>query len=452
MSTEVKVAVCGTVGSFFGVGVCSILLFWLCRRGQRKRMADLEAKEEARLQERLQQSFDCISSLGYPMVLIPSSTFYKMTKEQLRDLHESSRDRGELKFLDTIEDIVAFKLSGFRVLFYSYEWLSWSCSGPSDVQLVSMKAALSDLAKDEYISLDQFMASTCVWLDILAIPQKHVQSKRLAVNSLYCYAAAADIFVVIAPTDIHQGTQQPHGQETYKLRVWTRVEQLTRACYRGITDMYLKTDETLQELTLDWVTECLYIFHGDMTCCRRGHPAGQRCDKEGLVSPILGMWFDLCVRATQRMLDEDAQILYDTMQADTDSIFPATFRYTKEAGDSEVRELFGHLIDKIGAYVYRDLADLQSVICGHKLAASRISLLRTPSIPVSACTSVPSVGRCESLPLGGCHENVSSEPVSNKELWNADFFLCPDEEHLETLRSPPVCGASLSAWSRRCTF
>ena len=58
-----------------------------------------------------------------------------------------------------------------------------------------------------------------IWLDILSIPQSNRGVQKLAVDSLYVYAAAVSALVIIAPDSKHESTGDDAGLESYKSRV-----------------------------------------------------------------------------------------------------------------------------------------------------------------------------------------------------------------------------------------
>ena len=50
--------------------------------------------------------------------------------------------------------------------------------------------------------------------------------------------------------------------------------------------------ENFGEVPKGWMADVAPLFEGDMTCCTRKHQGGGPCDKESLVLPMLGMYFN----------------------------------------------------------------------------------------------------------------------------------------------------------------
>ena len=69
------------------------------------------------------------------------------------------------------------------------------------------------------------------------------------------------------------------------------------------------------ELSFEWIAEAFFIFEGEMTCCRQCHPGGRPCDKESLVAPLLGMWYDLYERHRAKTLDDVTAELFEVITA-----------------------------------------------------------------------------------------------------------------------------------------
>ena len=59
----------------------------------------------------------------------------------------------------------------------------------------------------------------------------------------------------------------------------------------GAETMYKCNGDTLERFDVN--AEALDVFGGGLTCCTRGHPDGDPCDKEALVLPMLGLFAEL---------------------------------------------------------------------------------------------------------------------------------------------------------------
>ena len=73
----------------------------------------------------------------------------------------------------------------------------------------------------------------CIWLDILSIPQTNRGVQQFAVDSLYVYASSVSAVIIIAPDSEHENTKENAGLDSYKSRVWTRVEQVSHCFAHG---------------------------------------------------------------------------------------------------------------------------------------------------------------------------------------------------------------------------
>ena len=82
--------------------------------------------------------------------------------------------------MDVLEDIQTFASEGYGIVFYSYQWLSWTHKGPNGVQREWMNSAVRHYSARSGIPADKIS----VWLDILSIPQSNREVQKLAVDSL----------------------------------------------------------------------------------------------------------------------------------------------------------------------------------------------------------------------------------------------------------------------------
>ena len=71
--------------------------------------------------------------------------------------------------LDTLADIEVVQACGFRIIFFSYQWLSWNQPGPNNIQWEWMQTALGLYC----VANGRSMEKTYVWLDIFSIPHFH---------------------------------------------------------------------------------------------------------------------------------------------------------------------------------------------------------------------------------------------------------------------------------------
>lgn len=224
-----------------------------------------------------------------------------------------------------------------------------------------MRASLNHYAAEAGVDIGHLY----VWLDILAIPQCHVGMKSLAVNSLYAYASSTSGFIVIAPEGFHENTGAPSNLESYRSRVWTRVEQVAMFAANGLGKMYIAEGDGLRKFDMDFLKPSLEIFQANMTCCRRKHEHQDYCDKETVVLPMLGLWFRLLAQQRNVGVTESGKELFEIYSAEIQKYLPARFDYTQVAGPTVSRPLFGNLIKQVGRIVdnlsNEELADILSI-------------------------------------------------------------------------------------------
>jgi len=271
-------------------------------------------------------------------------------------MYEGLRNNGTLTVLDTVEAIASFKMNGAMVVFFSYEWLSWSKQGPNSVQFAMMKQAITNLANKLGTNICNFY----IWLDILSIPQVHAGLKTLAINTLYSYARHSDVMVIVAPDSFHEGTKSNAGAETYKDRAWTRTEQVAHCAHHGIESMYIQTHAGLSMVTKSWMEAVVCIFDGHMTCCRMQHPTGDRCNKESLVPPLLALYYDLYTqhgRTISTPMSNSPFFIWSLIKERKKHIFPASIQYTAKDGATEQRVLFGDMIARLERFVDNEIRE-----------------------------------------------------------------------------------------------
>merc|ERR1719486_1896192 len=191
-----------------------------------------------------------------------------------------------------------------------------------------------------------------VWLDILSIPQTHVGIKLLAVYSLYMYAKQAEAMLIIAPPSRHQNTGEEANKITYKSRVWTRAEQFAHFCQHGMGDIYLvEGQEKIEVVDQDWMKSVGHVFEGQMTCCRLDHNNGcTPCDKESLVLPLVGLYYELHQKEKKGILTATEETALKFIQEDKDRMFPTHHEYAMGKGKTDMKTLFGDLIFRAEEY------------------------------------------------------------------------------------------------------
>jgi len=306
------------------------------------------------LEEKLAEGLRSMDTLSYPMVIVSGAMFYSMPRAEMSMLHEGVRNSGKLVILDTVPMIECFtQEKGNKIIFFSYQRLSWDNTPPDERQLDCMKAALKMRSEQMELPMERIY----VWLDVLSIPQVHAETKSLAVKSIYVYATYASDMVIICPASVHEHTYEETGAESYKRRVWCRVEQIAHACRQGVESMYVCTEDGLVSLPPGWLDTVSRVFDGDMTCCRLHHTAGP-CDKISLVPVMLAFYYNMFLQHCGCIpQSSNFDLLWSIIMKDKSGIFPTNFEYsTLDAGmpTTETRELFGKTLALLEQFVLED--------------------------------------------------------------------------------------------------
>jgi len=211
-----------------------------------------------------------------------------------------------------------------------------------------------------------------VWVDFCSIPQVNPALQSLAINSLAAYASIAQAFVVIAPEIAHCDLGTVCDEASYHLRMWCRAEQFAHLLRNGPENMWLASGGAVAQqvrgsgrIEADFLnSSALHVFGGECTCCRLKHKGMEKCDRESLLIPILGLYGELY--ACRNM--GGSKLIWEKIVAEGHGvIFPKYFEFVKddEKNTSGTRRLFGDLVEEI-----RQLIDNDEGI-RHRLLASR---------------------------------------------------------------------------------
>ena len=131
-------------------------------------------------------------------------------------------------------------------------------------------------------------------------------------------------------------------------------EQISYFCKNGTKGMWLAkiADGKVQQITPEWVTQGIQVFQGDFTCCNRMHEGMACCEKEKLVTPILGL---LGAAYELRTVHPEIYSLLDQP-----NMFPEMFTLEKktESGKvvKQVKPLFGDRVGCMKDYIDHDPA------------------------------------------------------------------------------------------------
>eukprot|EP00931_Biecheleriopsis_adriatica_P006840 TRINITY_DN108191_c0_g1_i1.p1 TRINITY_DN108191_c0_g1~~TRINITY_DN108191_c0_g1_i1.p1 ORF type:complete len:800 (-),score=114.50 TRINITY_DN108191_c0_g1_i1:52-2253(-) len=316
----------------------------------------LEQLRDRITQEHISTALTTVTQLMHPMALVSASRFQSLHLQELRLCYESARNKGYILSLDDASSIAHFKHAGNRIIFFSYERLYWEIPGPNEDQHAAMLAAIQNVKRQTKCNDDQIW----IWLDVLCIPQKHQHLRQLAVSSLYAFASHADIMVIIAPRSYHQDAKFESSPETCIERVWVRIEHVFHIAKHSRATLYLQTQSDFAPVPADWLQQVAPVFEADMTCCRLGHPEGFQCDREKLVVPMLGLYFDLLMQAKRGTINSGASEVKSIFDAEKSRMFPKMFQYSRN-GSSVPRELFGDMVERMEKHV-RDNFDQSQIL------------------------------------------------------------------------------------------
>eukprot|EP00930_Biecheleria_cincta_P014885 TRINITY_DN12612_c1_g1_i1.p1 TRINITY_DN12612_c1_g1~~TRINITY_DN12612_c1_g1_i1.p1 ORF type:complete len:712 (-),score=115.65 TRINITY_DN12612_c1_g1_i1:185-2320(-) len=368
-----------------GLGVSFLMVGNVRSTYQRRKQ--LEEEREHRLNLQVLEGRDCLRNMAHPMNVISASDFLSLSAEDLFSLHEGVRDLHRLVVLDTLADVMDFFSldSERKAVIFSYQWLSWTKKGPNETQLQAMHSALHFYCKAHSISFDDVY----VWLDILAIPQCNREMQQLAVYSLYIYASKVHALIIIAPESTHENTGQKADLETYKSRVWTRVEQVANLISNSKDVIFIWSPEGLSQVGDAWIQDIIGIFDAEMTCCRLKHVNQRICDKASLVKPLLGMWYQVKMGMKLGTATPGAKTFSELAETQKSRIFPSHFDFITETG-VESKELFSDLVDRIEKLALEDDGKYEENIDTSSTLQKRKTFNRMKaSQPVKFCDELP---------------------------------------------------------------
>jgi len=261
----------------------------------RQRVQKLESKS---LDNKLQKLERCLATDGpsgrllHPFVVIRAQDFLSMGKIVK---YEDLRRAGLHVVLDTMNALKEFERKE-RILFLSHQWTSFVEPDHTGQHYVTMIAALQRVQTANKWPLERVF----IWLDYSCVPQLHRPTQELAILSISIYSSRAHAFVAVVPTTKHKETCEPCTAESYQYRLWTRAECFTHLLTNGPDSMWIATEPNPSRvipMPREWLRgSALQIFQGESTCCQRGHVGVERCDRELLVEPVLGMYGRLYAR------------------------------------------------------------------------------------------------------------------------------------------------------------
>ena len=191
------------------------------------------------------------------------------------------------------------------------------------------------------------MSDLYIWFDYCCLPQaaENKDKARSAVSQLPVMASIFQSFVVMAPNlgdnVFHNITGDMCNLSSYKMRASCRAEVLSFACKGGtMCDLWIATSKDEKYCTdrneadikklpheeyADFLSKAdlCNVFGGEFTCCKRNHAVErnptERCDKEDLFLPMLGLYCDLY----KRRFNPNVAAIFDLIEPRKLELYPS---------------------------------------------------------------------------------------------------------------------------------
>jgi len=339
-----------------GTILLALMSYWVYTTYRQKKL--LQKQHEMHMEATMNESIRALHQLDYPLHLTRGNEFVE--EGRLRR-HEVLRNTHKLTVLDTLDDVDAFINAGKHIVFFSHQWTSFSEADPSCLQYQTMVSAVRELAKRN--GWDETLKDVFIWVDYSSIPQANPSTQNLAIRSLAAYASSATYFIIVAPEAPHADLDTTCDLDSYQRRMWCRAEQVCHTMRNGIEGMYVaESKDSLVAVKNDFFQESLFVFKGDLTCCRLEHKGMMACDRQSLVIPLLGLYGELqrASHEANKGKDVDPSTLssvngfLNEIEKHQESVFPRTFKRVMWQNKKRVEEeviLFGDLIDRMKARV-----------------------------------------------------------------------------------------------------
>lgn len=247
---------------------------WL--RKKAKLLSSVNCEKEKRT--KIDAAIATLQRLDFPMCVVSADDFMELGKLLP---HETLRDRGKLRYFDSVDAAMAFA-SSHPIVFFSHQWLGWHEPDPRQVQYELATVAVRQLRLECGGSGGDELY---LWFDYFSIPQRNRSTQDSAIASLSNYAAACRYFVAVVPCSVHEDTGEICDESTYLERGWCRLEQWSHMSKYDLEGFYkiASVERGLQSIEDEpaWYKEALYVFEGKFTV---------ESDKERLVSVVLSLY------------------------------------------------------------------------------------------------------------------------------------------------------------------
>lgn len=238
---------------------------------------------------------------------------------------------------------------GLTSISFLLQWLGFDVPDPrNDHYRAIVASGRALMSKCEAKEEDLYF-----WIDYVSIPQKNQEMQKMSIASLATYASIVDIFVIIAPTCIHNNTGLVCNATTYRARGWCRLEQWARMTTGGLKNIYkFDGEHTTEDSSVvpvgnltEWLRDAIDVMGGTFT---------YKEDKHKIVDIILGLWVSSLEAMQSRVVSDErrreAQAIIDYINEHKERVFPPAYF----GGLVEVVE---QLIDARGPSLSRSLID-----------------------------------------------------------------------------------------------
>ena len=158
--------VCLLSGSLFQA--LFIFVFWLTSTLRQRHK--LHRKQQAAWQEIVEAAERYSTSLGCPMALVSAIDFFDLG---CLVMHETLREEGQLRVLDTIEKVDKCK-KRCLIIFLSHQWFTSGVVDPTGVHYKTMCPAIREIIVVANCRLDKVF----LWVDFCSIPQERNREKN----------------------------------------------------------------------------------------------------------------------------------------------------------------------------------------------------------------------------------------------------------------------------------
>jgi len=345
----------------------------------------------------------------FPMAVLPLATLRQLGK---LIAYETLRDTGQLIHLDTYEEVMTLRNRAW-LLFMSHQWLGDAFPDPENVHYDMILTAA-----DKYLESAGLEESYCyVWVDYASVPQSSEATQQLAIDSIGFYTVMSSAFIAVVPRTTHCSSGKTCDFETYRSRVWCRVEAFTKilgVCAAmgpkpGATGaeqqselegnllllansnpdsrdehMFIADENGLRPFDLwrrntDPITntrrlvlktemrDLCFPYFGELTCCKHNHIRGGQivaCDKMRMVNMLVGLYGHvMLVRAMHEVRMRGVSELGDKAPAEPSdwekSCYEKSLAIAELAkGDSMFpEEFYGRWLEAMGEHIKFRLED-----------------------------------------------------------------------------------------------